>query len=57
MRATHPGNDAEAARMIAALGDFQIGKMLRRQAETRRLEIRNEGWAGGHVENRRGISF
>ena len=56
MRAAHPRNDAEAARMIAALGDLQIGKMFRRQAEARRLEIGNENRARGDVEQRRQCS-
>ena len=51
VRAAHPRNDAEAARMIAALGDFQIGKMFRREAKTRRLEIGNENRARGDVQN------
>src|ERR1035437_3859349 len=50
MRAAHLRNDAKAARMIAALGDLQIRKMLRRQAKARRRKIRNENRAGGHVE-------
>src|SRR5258706_16223488 len=50
MRAAHPGNDAEAAWMIAALGNFQVGKMFRRQTKARRLEIRDEDWARGDVE-------
>ena len=54
VRAAHPGNDAEAARMVAALGDFQVGKMFRREPETRRLEIRNEDRTGGHFQQRRG---
>ncbi len=45
VRAAHPGNDAKAARMIAAFGNFQIGEMSRRQPKTRRLEIRDEGRA------------
>jgi hypothetical protein len=39
MRAAHAGNDAEAARMVAALGDFDVGEMFGREAETRRAEI------------------
>ena len=54
VRAAHPRNDAEAARMVAALGDFQIGKMFRRQTEARRREIGNENRTGGDIEKRRG---
>ena len=36
--------------MIAALGDFQIGKMFRRQAKARRLEIGNEHRAGAPLK-------
>jgi len=43
--------------MVAALGDFQVGKMFRREPEARRPEIGDENRARGDVENRCGISF
>ena len=43
VRTAHPGNDAEAARVIAALGDFDVGKMARRQAKSRRGKVGDEG--------------
>ena len=42
MGTAHAGDDAETARMIAAFGDFQIGKVPRRQAKARCIEIGNE---------------
>ncbi len=39
MRAPHAGNDAEAARMIAALGDLDVGEVARRQPEARRRVV------------------
>ena len=50
MRTAHPGNDAKAARMIAALGDFDVGEVPGREAEPRRGEIGDEGGTLGHVQ-------
>jgi hypothetical protein len=55
MRAAHPGNDAEAAGMIAALGDLQIREMIWSQPEARRREIGDENRARGYVQNRGGV--
>ena len=41
MRAAHSRDDAKAARMIAPLGNLYIRKMIRRQAQTGRLERRD----------------
>ena len=40
-------DDAERARMVAALGDFHVRGVLRREAETRGVEIGNVGRARG----------
>src|SRR5262249_22787467 len=40
MRTAHARDGAKAARMIAALGDFHVGKMTRREAEARRRVVR-----------------
>ena len=41
------GDDAERARMVAALGDFHVRGVLRREAEARGVEIGNVGRARG----------
>src|SRR5207302_465276 len=38
-------DDAEGAGVIAAFGDFQVREMFRREAEPRRVVIRNPGRA------------
>src|ERR1700730_7461748 len=45
MFAAHLRNHAKAAGMIATFGYFQIGRMGRRQPESRRVVIRNVGWS------------
>src|SRR5271170_5087486 len=58
MGAAHAGNDAKAARMIAAFGDLQVGKVAGRQAKARSAKIRDENRARGDVKNRtRGIEL
>ena len=37
MRTAHPRDDAEAAWMIATLGNFQVGEMPRRDAQSRTI--------------------
>ena len=41
MRAAHAGNDAEAAGVVAALGDLEIGEMLRSKTKPGRLPARD----------------
>ena len=41
VRTAHPRDDAEAARMVAPLGDFHIGEVLRGEAEARGLKLRD----------------
>src|SRR5437867_2310877 len=41
MRTAHPRDDAEAARMIAAFGDFEIGGVARREPKARGGKIRD----------------
>src|SRR5256885_1830596 len=41
MGTAHARNDAEAARMVAALRDFQVGGVARSKPETRRGKIGN----------------
>src|ERR1041385_5895081 len=53
MRAAHPGNDTEAARVVAALGDFDVGEVPRREPEARRAEIRNESRSGMNLQEGR----
>ena len=53
MRAAHARDDAEAARMIAAFGDFHVSEMTRREAEARRAEIGNESGALGDFQQGR----
>ena len=45
MFASHLGNDAKTAGMIAALGDFYVGGMRRCQAKSRRIVIGNVSWS------------
>ena len=52
MRAAHPRNNAEAAWMIAALGDLHVGKMPGRKPEARRVKIGNENRSRGDVQDR-----
>src|SRR5690606_17420963 len=52
MTAAHLWNDAETARMIAALGNFHVGKMSRRETESRRRVIGNINGSHGDIENR-----
>ena len=52
MRTAHAGDDAKAARMIAALGDFDVGEVPGREPEPRRAEIRDEGGARGYINHR-----
>src|SRR2546426_2018835 len=54
MRPTHAGNDAKTARMIAALGNFDIGEMPWCKSKSRRSEIGNILRAMGDIEKRRG---
>ncbi len=42
MAAPHARNDAEAARMIAALRDLHVGEVRRGQPEPRRVPVRHE---------------
>jgi hypothetical protein len=41
MRAAHPRDDAETARMIAPLGNLHIREMIRRQSKPGRIERRD----------------
>ena len=43
MAAAHLRDDAETARMITAFRDFQIRAVRRREAEARRVVVRNIG--------------
>src|SRR6186713_672632 len=54
MRATHAWNDAEAARMIAALGNLHVGEMARREPKARRFVIGDVNGSRGDIEQRRG---
>src|SRR2546422_8491837 len=47
---THAGNDAKTARMIAALGNFDIGEMPWCKSKSRRSEIGNILRAMGDIE-------
>ena len=53
MRAAHPRNDAETARVIAALGNLHVREMFGREPEARRVEIRNEIGPRVDLDNRR----
>ena len=50
MAAAHARDDAETARMIAALGDFHVGEMSGREPKTRRGEIGNVSGPGVDVQ-------
>src|SRR2546423_15402916 len=52
MRAAHPRDDAEAARMIAAFGDSQVSSVSRRKTEPRCGEIRDIRWALVNLDQR-----
>ena len=54
VRSAHPRDDAEAARMIAALGDLHIGEVLRRETEPRGLELRDVVGPHGDIHRRSG---
>src|SRR5881394_690958 len=42
MTAAHPRDDAKAARVIAAFGDFHVSEMTRRESKTRCGKVRDE---------------
>jgi hypothetical protein len=52
MAAAHPGDDAEAARVVAALGDLHVGEVARGEAEARGLVVGDVDGAGGDIEQR-----
>ena len=54
MGAAHPRDDAEAARMIAALRDLDVGEMPRRQPKARRGEVGDVAGAPMHPDHRPG---
>src|SRR5258706_11863369 len=53
MATTHPRDDTKAARVIAAFGDFHIGKMSGSQAKSGCGKIRNELWTSMNVDDGR----
>src|SRR5437762_1286489 len=53
MASAHARNDAETARVIAALRDLHVGKMPRCQAKTGGAEIRNVTRTGMDVDQGR----
>ena len=54
MPAPNLRDDAEGARMVAALGDFDVGKMSRGEPEARRVVVRDVGRAARDQGHRRG---
>ena len=54
MRSAHPRNDAKAARMVAALGNLDVGEMFWRQTEAWGFKVGNESWTLMNFQNRRG---
>ena len=51
MLAAHLRDDAEAARVIAALGDFHVGGVRRREAKARRVVVGNiDGLARDEIQ-------
>jgi hypothetical protein len=54
MGTPHSGNDAEAARVIAPLGDFKVREMARRESEARGRVVRNVVRTGSDCDERGG---
>src|SRR5690242_14901202 len=54
VRATHAGDDAKAAWMVAAFGNFDVCKVARCETKTRGSVVGNVGGARGNAEQGRG---